>query len=207
MTISGPWWLAEGSANVWALMVRNDFTVDLEWLKSRYRARIPADFDLLSLNSSDGYRAAPRSKYAARDLASVMLFEKAGFYGLMKFYQLLGRYINDEAARELLDLTASRTPELIKFRDLFFEPDHRYQKLDEIFNESFGQTMEEFAASFSEYLSQEEEEGSSGQPGQGVSSDQPGVSHNKATLFPSSVIQKGQSGSSPRKIVRTGRSF
>ena len=204
MQISGPKWVVEGQANVWALMVRNDFTVDLEWLKSRYRARIPADFDLLSINSSEGYRNATGSKHTVLSLAGVMLFERSGLKGMEEFYRRLGWYLNDEAARELLDLTASRTPELVEFRDLFFEPDHRYQKLDEIFNESFGQTMEEFAASFTEYLSQEEEEGSSDQPGQGVSSGQPGVSHNKGTIFPSSVIQEGQSRSSPRKFVRTG---
>ena len=164
----GPWWLVEGSANTWALLVRNDFTVDLEWLKSVYRARMPADFDLLALNSSDGFRDAPRSKYTAISLAAVMLLEMAGLNGLEEFYRRLGRYINDEAARELLDLTASRSPQLIEFRDQFFEPPQRYQKLDEIFNDSFGQTMEQFADSFSAYLSQEEV--SSGQ--QAASSDQ-----------------------------------
>ncbi len=171
MPIIGPRWLVEGSANVWALLVRNDFTVDLEWLKSVYRERMPADFDLLALNSLDGYRDAPRSKYTAISLAGVMLLEMAGLNSLEEFYWRLGRYINDEAARELLDLTATRTPELIEFRDEFFVPPHRYDKLNEIFNYSFGQTMEQFADSFSEYLSQGE-----------VSSDQQGVSH---TIMPS----------------------
>ena len=203
MQIVGPHWLVEGSANVWSLLVEGDFTNNLERMKSRYRERLPADFDLLALNSRERFRYAPSGKGAAIDLAAVMLLEMAGLNSLEEFYRRLGRYINDEAARELLDLTASRSLQLIEFRDQFFDPPHRYQRLDEIFNDSFGQTMEQFADSFSAYLSQEEV--SSGQ--QAASSNQQGVSHSKATLFPSSVTQKGQSRSSPRKIVRTGRSF
>ena len=208
--IYGPEWMIEGAAEVWASLVLDNFTYDLEWEKAWRRQRVPKDFDLLALNTKQGFQDAPDGKYEARDLAVWMLVEMAGLSSLEEFYRRLGEYIADEAARRVLDIKSQQTAPVTSFKIQFFQTPRRQQRLDEIFRSSFGQTMEEFADSFSEYLSQEEV--ASDQQGvspdqEEVSSDHQGVSHNKATLFPSSVIQKGQSGSSPRKIVRTGRSF
>ena len=171
--IGGPPWLTEGSAQVWARSVLDDFTNDPETEKASRRQRVPIDFDLLALNTRQGWQDAPAGKYDARDLAVWMLVDVAGLSGLEEFYRRLGEYIADEAAREMLNINTQQTTPVRDFKIQFFETPRRQQTLNEIFRSSFGQTMEQFAASFSEYLSQEEVSSNQASP------DQQGVSHNR----------------------------
>ena len=156
INIYGPQWMIEGSAEVWASLVSNDFTNDLEWEKTWRRQQVPAGFDILSINTRQGWQDAQGRKWEARDLAVWMLLDMAGLSGLEKFYRRLGEYIADEAARELLYISGLQTAPVRDFINHFFESPQRYQRLNEIFNDSFGQTMEQFADSFGAYLSREE---------------------------------------------------
>ena len=149
INIYGPQWLIEGSAEVWSSLVLNNFTNDLEWEKAWRREQVPVGFDLLALNTRQGWRDAPERKYEARDLAVWLLVDMAGLSGLEDFYRRLGEYIAVEAAKNGLDPT-HQSPQVRKFRSEFFP--ERYQKLNEIFGSAFGRTLDEFGAGFSEYL-------------------------------------------------------
>jgi len=153
MQVVGPEWLFEGSAEMWASLVRNDFNNDLEWEKAWRREQIPADFNLLALNTRKGWREAPDGKYEARNLANWMLLERAGLSSFLDFYQRLGKYIASEASRNVLNSTGQYW-QVMRFRNEFFDSPERLQKLDEIFRSSFGLTLEEFADQYSEYIRQ-----------------------------------------------------
>ena len=155
--VYGPEWMAEGAAQVWASLVSNNFTDDLLEQEKTWRLQqAPADFDLLTLNTRQGWQAAPAGKSVVRYLAVWMLVDIAGLSSFEKFYRRLGEYVADEAAREVLDINGEQTALVRDFKNRFFETPQRQQKLDEIFQASFGQTMEQFATSFNEYLNQEE---------------------------------------------------
>ena len=172
--IYGPEWMAEGAAQVWASLVSNDFTDDLLEREEIWRLQqVSIDFDLLTLNTRQGWRDAPAGKNGVRYLAVWRLVDTAGLSSLEKFYRRLGEYVADEAARELLEINTQQTFPVRDFKNRFFETPRRQQRLNEIFRSSFGQTMEQFAASFSEYLSHEEMSSNQASP------DQQGVSHNR----------------------------
>ena len=151
--VYGPQWLIEGAAEVWGSLVTNDFTNDIEYEKAWRRQQVPAGFDLMALNTRRGWQDAPGRKWEARDLAVWMLVEMAGLSGLERFYRLLGEYIADEAAREVLVINRHQNSEVRDFINHFFEIPRRQRRLDGIFSDAFGQTMERFATSFREYLS------------------------------------------------------
>ena len=142
---------------MWASLVTNNFTNDLEWEMTWRREQVEADFDLLALNTKRGWRDAPGRpghKWEARDLAVWMLVDMAGLSSLEKFYRLLGEYIADEAAREVLDINGFQTSPVRDFKNRFFETPRRQQRLNYIFRSSFGKTIEQFEAMFKESLIQ-----------------------------------------------------
>ena len=155
MQLVGPEWLFEGSAEVWVLLVTNDFVIDSEQEKAWRRERVPADFNLLDLNTRRGWReASDKHKHEARDLAAYMLAETAGLTSFVDFYGQLGDYYASEAAKVGLDSTDSYgfNHRLREFGITFFDSPERLEKLDEIFQAAFGRTMEEFAKEFRDSL-------------------------------------------------------
>ena len=158
MQHTGPLWLIEGIAEALAKSVTAGVDFDLEremaWLREHLRNRLPTDFNLLDLNTRKGWREASNYNYTAGKLAAFMLLDTAGLQSFLDFYGNLGDYYAAEAAKVGLDSTLSfgHNPELPQFSREFFDPPERLQKLDEIFQDAFGRTMEEFAKEFSEFL-------------------------------------------------------
>ena len=154
----GPGWLMEGSAEVWAKFVVNGVDFDLEreiaWRREYLGDRLPADFNLLHLNSRKGFREASDEKYVARDLAAFMLMNTSGWQSFLDFYGSLGDYYATEAAEVGLDSTRGfgDNPELSQFSREFFDTPERLARLDEVFQNAFGRTMEEFAKEFRDSL-------------------------------------------------------
>ena len=146
--ITGPIWLMEGSAEVWSWLIVHD-SVSLDQQAARMRQVVPADVNLVDLNTWDGWLEAP-AKYETMFVATYMLVETTGWTGLLDFYKQLGEYFASEAAKAGLDIAGSPNalgPGMM-FRNEFFASPERYQKLDEIFQSAFGRTMEEFAVEF-----------------------------------------------------------
>ncbi len=149
MQMVGPHWLMEGSAEVWVSLVLNDFA-SLDQEMAWRRGRVPRDVNLLDLNTWQGFREAP-ARSDIMMLATYLLMETAGLPSFLDFYRHLGEYFASEAGKIGLEST-SQSPQMMEFRNKFFDYPERYQKMDEIFQSSFGRTMEEFAAEFREYL-------------------------------------------------------
>ena len=145
MQMVGPEWLFEGSAEAWSLFVKNDFVVNIEQEMAWRRKLIPTDFNLLDMNTRLGWRESPEGRFEARDLAVYMLIKKAGWHSLVDFYQQLGEYYADEAAKVGLRTAYDPSSEAHQFRDNFFDPPERLKRLDEIFQSAFGLGMEELA--------------------------------------------------------------
>ena len=153
MNMVGPEWLFEGSAEVWTSLVSDDFASNLKqekaWRRRSLQGQLPADFNLLDLNTRQGSREVGNDH--ARDLAVWMLVETAGLPSFVTFYRLLGAYFASEAAEVGLESTSQSHP-MKEFRNTFFDFPERYQKLDEIFESAFGRTMEAFAEEFRDSL-------------------------------------------------------
>ena len=153
MQIAGPEWLMEGSADVWALLVLNNFAnspdQEIAWLRGWLRGKVPIDFNLLDLNTRRGWReVSDEYKYEVVELANWMLMKTAGLSSFLDFYRKLGKYFASEADKIGLANASHWGQPMTEFRDGFFDSLERYQKLDEIFRSAFGRTMVEFAEEF-----------------------------------------------------------
>ncbi len=157
MQHTGPAWLIEGSADIWArVMLSANVEEQMNRRRENLRNRMPADFNLLDLNTRRGWTEASYDyKYHARQLAIYMLMETSGLQGFLDFYGKLGDYYAGEAAQADLDSTgdfggygSGSKYRLAQFSREFFDLPERLEKLDEIFQSAFGRTMDEFAEEF-----------------------------------------------------------
>ncbi len=147
----GPDWLFEGTAEVLSLLVATDFDVDyvekeMARLRGVLRKKIPADFNLLSMNTRIGRR---RNPVEALQLAGLMLMSTAGLQSFLDFYGNLGDYYAAETSEDGFRISDGYDG---WFSSTFFDSPERLERLDEIFQAAFGRTMEEFAKEFRDSL-------------------------------------------------------
>ena len=145
---TGPTWLIEGSAEVWAIAKSGALEEDMAGRRRSLQGLLPGDFDIRSLNTRRGWREGDiRYKHDAREVATYMLWKDVGFLGFLDFYGSLGNFYASEATIAKLDSTEV-TDQVVDFSIRFFDHQRRLDRLDEIFSDSFGFTMEKFAEKF-----------------------------------------------------------
>ena len=155
MQHTGPAWLSEGSAQIWSMSKAGGIEEDIAWRRGKLRTSLPAGFNLMDLNTRRGWRkAGDEYKYDAREVASYMLRTAAGFESFVDFYGNLGSYYADEAARAGINSTVN-VNQTMKFSREFFDLPRRVRKLNEIFDNAFGWTMEQFAEEFRRHIQQQ----------------------------------------------------